>query len=117
VDRWNRLHPGMAPRVPYIVKALDGVEGPFIAATDFVKTVPDMIRPWMPGRFVSLGTDGFGRSDTREALRRFFEVDPENIAIAALHALSLDGKLPASEVEKAIRDLGVDPDKPDPLTT
>jgi len=77
--------------------------------------VPDFIRPWVTQRYVTLGTDGFGRSDTREALRRFFEVDAESIAIAALHALSQDGQIAASEVSKAIQDLGVDPDKLDPL--
>jgi pyruvate dehydrogenase E1 component len=114
-DRWNRLHPESDPRVPYLRRMLESVPGPFIAATDFVKTVPDFIRPWMAQRYVVLGTDGFGRSDTREALRRFFEVDAENIAIAALHALSLDGLIPAQEVALAIKDLGVDPEKLDPV--
>ena len=114
-DRWNRLHPENNPRVPYVQKILENVPGPYIAATDFVKTVPDFIRPWITQRYVTLGTDGYGRSDTREALRRFFEVDAESIAIAALHALSQDGLLKASEVSKAIKDLGVDPEKLDPL--
>ena len=81
-----------------------------------MKTVPDFIRPWITGRYVTLGTDGYGRSDTREALRRFFEVDPESIAIAALYALSQDGIIPVQEVSKAIKDLGVDPEKPNPYT-
>jgi pyruvate dehydrogenase E1 component len=114
-DRWNRLHPKSNPRVPYIQKVLGDVPGPFIAATDFVKTVPDLIRPWINRRYVVLGTDGFGRSDTREALRRFFEVDAENIAIAAMHALLQDGLIPVQRVTQAIADLGIDPDKPDPL--
>jgi pyruvate dehydrogenase E1 component len=114
-DRWNRLHPESNPRVPYVRQLLEDVPGPFVAATDFLKTVPDLIRPWVSQRYVTLGTDGFGRSDTREALRRFFEVDAENIAIAALHALSQDGLVPVQEVSKAIRDLGVDPEKLDPL--
>ena len=113
-ERWNRLHPGSDPRMPYVAKALDGVPGPFIAATDFMKALPDMIRQWVPGSYVTLGTDGFGRSDTREALRRFFEVDAENIVIAALYALSQEGEIPASVVASAIGDLGVEPDKPDP---
>jgi pyruvate dehydrogenase E1 component len=113
-DRWNRLHPESAPRAPYVRQVLQDVQGPIIAATDYVKTVPDFIRPWIAQRYVVLGTDGYGRSDTREALRRFFEVDPENIAIAALHALSQEGAIPAAEVARAIRDLGVDSDKPDP---
>jgi pyruvate dehydrogenase E1 component len=80
-----------------------------------MKTVPDLIRPWVNQRYIVLGTDGFGRSDTREALRRFFEVDAESIAIAAVHALSQDGLLPSREVAGAIIGLGVDPDKLDPL--
>ena len=114
-DRWNRLHPESDPRVPYVVEALRGVPGPIIAATDFMKTIPDLIRPWVTQRYVALGTDGYGRSDTREALRRFFEVDAESIAVAALHALSQDGKATASEVAAAIRDLDIDPEKPNPL--
>jgi pyruvate dehydrogenase E1 component len=114
-DRWNRLHPASDPRVPYVRKILADIPGPIIAATDFMKTVPDFIRPWISQRYVTLGTDGFGRSDTREALRRFFEVDAESIVIAALHALHQEGVIPAVKVEKAIKDLGVDPDKADPL--
>jgi pyruvate dehydrogenase E1 component len=114
-DRWNRLHPESAARTPYVVQALQGVPGPIIAATDYVRTVPDFIRPWIAQRYVVLGTDGYGRSDTREALRRFFEVDPENIAIAALHALSQEGAIAAADVARAIRELGIDPEKPNPL--
>jgi len=115
VDRWNRLHPEETPRKPYVVQALEGVPGPIVAATDYLKAVPDLIRPWVTQRFISLGTDGFGRSVTREALRRFFEVDSESIAAAALYALSQEGKIPPSEVSRAIKDLGIDPEKPDPL--
>jgi len=114
-DRWNRLHPESPPRVPYVAEVLDGARGPFVAATDFMKALPEMIRPWLPGRLVALGTDGYGRSDTREALRRFFEVDAESIVIAALHALAQEGAIPPARVAEAIRDLGVDPDKPDPI--
>jgi pyruvate dehydrogenase E1 component len=116
-DRWNRLHPASEPRQPYIAKILDGVQGPIIAASDFVKAVPDMIRPWVRQDFITLGTDGFGRSDTREALRRFFEVDAESIAVAALYALFKAGKVQAAEVASAIESLGIDPDKADPLNT
>jgi pyruvate dehydrogenase E1 component len=98
-----------------VVAALRDAQGPVVAVTDFMKTIPDLIRPWVMQRYVALGTDGYGRSDTREALRRFFEVDAESIAIAALHALAQDGLISASEVAAAIRDLGVDPEKPDPL--
>ena len=114
-DRWNRLHPQSDPRVPHVVDALRDVPGPVIAATDFMKAVPDMIRPWVAQRYVALGTDGYGRSDTREALRRFFEVDAESIAVAALHALAQEGAATAGEVAAAIRELGIDPEKPDPL--
>ncbi len=115
-DRWNRLHPESDPRVPYVASALAGVSSPIIAATDYMKALPDLIRPWITQRYVVLGTDGYGRSDTREALRRFFEVDPENIATAALHALSQEGQLPVAEVARAIRELGIDPEKSDPLS-
>jgi pyruvate dehydrogenase E1 component len=115
-DRWNRLHPESEPHTPYVVRAMEGMQGPVVAATDFVKTLPDLIRPWMSGNYITLGTDGFGRSDTREALRRFYEVDAESITVAALYALSRDGAIPAADVAKAIRTLGLDPDKPDPLS-
>ena len=114
-DRWNRLHPTAESRVPYVTSVLHNVPGPIVAVTDYLKAVPDLIRPWVTQRFVSLGTDGYGRSDTREALRRHFEVDAQNIAIAALHALAQEGKIQAREVEKAIRALGVDAEKLDPL--
>jgi pyruvate dehydrogenase E1 component len=114
-DRWNRLHPDEEPRRPYVSRVLDGAEGPVIAATDFLKTLPDLIRPWVRPRMVSLGTDGFGRSDTREALRRFFEVDAENIAVAALYALFEEGRIGAQEVARAIQRLGLDPEQPDPV--
>jgi pyruvate dehydrogenase E1 component len=114
-DRWNRLHPESEPRHPYVSETLKTVQGPIIAATDFMKTVPDLIRPWVTQRYITLGTDGYGRSDTREALRRFFEVDAESIAVAALYALFQDGMIPAEEVSKAIRKLEMDPEKPDPM--
>jgi pyruvate dehydrogenase E1 component len=114
-ERWNRLNPEQKPRVPYISKTLKKVSGPIVAVTDFVSALPDLVRPWIEQRFVSLGTDGYGRSDTREALRRHFEVDAESIVIACLNALHLDGKITAAEVSKAIQSLGIDPDKPDPL--
>jgi pyruvate dehydrogenase E1 component len=114
-DRWNRLHPEAEPWVPYVSQVLEGVEGPIVASTDFMKAIPDMIRPWVSQRFVTLGTDGFGRSDTREALRRHFEVDAECIVVAALHALSLEHKATAREVALAVEALGIDADKPDPV--
>jgi pyruvate dehydrogenase E1 component len=115
VDRWNRLHPEEKPRTPFVAEALASAEGPVVAASDFLKLVPDMIRPWVRQKFVSLGTDGFGRSDTREALRHHFEVDAQNIVVASLYALHQEGKLTARDVAAAIRDLGIDPEKLDPL--
>ena len=115
-ERHNRLHPLDASRVPYIVRALQGVSGPFIAASDYMKAVPDQIARFMPGRFVPLGTDGFGMSDTREALRRHFEVDAESIVIATLDALRQEGKADPGEVARAIDTLGLDADKVDAAT-
>jgi pyruvate dehydrogenase E1 component len=92
------------------------VPGPFIAASDYMKAVADQIARFVPGRFFPLGTDGFGMSDTREALRRHFEVDAECIAVAALNALRLEGKADGAEVARAIESLGIDPDKVDPVS-
>jgi pyruvate dehydrogenase E1 component len=107
----NRLHPEREPQVPYITRQLSGATGPFIAASDYMTLVQDQVARWIPGLYVPLGTDGYGMSDTREALRRHFEVDAECIAAAALSALHADGKLDAKTVAQGIRDLGVDPDK------
>jgi len=111
VERWNRHHPTEPPRKPYVEQVLEGVEGPFIAVTDYMKLVPDLIRRWIHGRYVSLGTDGFGMSDTRESLRRHFEVDAESIVIAALHALQREGQVEPALTAQAIEELGFDPDK------
>jgi pyruvate dehydrogenase E1 component len=113
-DRWNLLHAGEPARSPYVQQCLKDAPGPFVAATDYMRTVPDQIRQWVPGRYVSLGTDGFGRSDSRAALRRHFEVDRNYIAVAALKALADEGKLEASAVTAAMKALGVDPAKPVP---
>jgi pyruvate dehydrogenase E1 component len=115
-ERWNRLHPDAEQRVPYLAQALAGVEGPFITVSDYMKSMGDLIGRWMPGRVVPLGTDGYGMSDSREALRRHFEVDAENVVIAALDGLRLDGKLGADELARAIRELGVDPGKVEPAS-
>jgi pyruvate dehydrogenase E1 component len=115
-ERHNRLHPTEEPKVPYIVNALQGVPGPFIAASDYMKVLQDQVSRWIPGRYVVLGTDGFGMSDTREALRRHFEVDAECIVVAALDALRAEGKLTAQDVQRAIDELGVDPEKIDPMS-
>ncbi len=116
VERWNRLHPAEELRRPYIQKALDGVDGPIVAATDYMKVVPDQLAPWLNGRLVTLGTDGFGRSDNRQYLRRFFEVSSEAIVAAALSRLARDGKFDANQAAQAVRDLGLDPESPDPST-
>ncbi len=114
-ERHQRLHPEAAPRIPYIQQVLEGVEGPFIAASDYIKHTPDAISRWIPGRFVPLGTDGFGMSDTREALRRHFEVDAESIVLGVLDALKQDGKLSAKDVAAAIKQLGIDTDTIEPM--
>ena len=115
VERWNRLHPTETPRSAQVTQQLGAAPGPIVAVTDFMKSVPDQIAPYVPKRFVSLGTDGFGRSDTREALRRFFEIDAAHIEIAVLSALAADGVIDASVVASAISDHGIDPDAPNPL--
>lgn len=114
-ERWNRWHPKEAPKVPYLSKILQNVKGPFIAVSDWVKALPDLVSPWVPGGLCTLGTDGFGRSDTREGLRRFFEVDAENICVAALHQLSLTENFPKEKVAEAIKTFGLDPEKGEPL--
>ena len=113
-ERWNRLHPGETPKVPFVTKCLEGTEGVLIAASDYVKALPDSIDRWMPRRLTSLGTDGFGRSEGRVALRDHFEVDAKHIVQATLEALARDGKLKAADVQKAIKELGINPDKPNP---
>jgi pyruvate dehydrogenase E1 component len=116
-ERWNRLHPQAdAPRVPYVTRLLDGRAGPAIAATDYVRQVADQIRGWVPMAYTVLGTDGYGRSDTRANLRRFFEVDRYWIAHAAVAALAAEGKKTAADVARAIKEFGLDPDKPNPAT-
>ncbi|MEZ4234054.1 MAG: pyruvate dehydrogenase (acetyl-transferring), homodimeric type [Polyangiaceae bacterium] len=114
-ERHNRLRPLEEAHIPFIAQQLKDVEGPFIAATDYMKLVPDQVARWVPGRLVTLGTDGFGMSDTREGLRRHFEVDAESIALAALDALRLEGRIPAENVSKAIGELGIDAGKVDPM--
>ncbi|MCL5027456.1 MAG: pyruvate dehydrogenase (acetyl-transferring), homodimeric type [Bacteroidetes bacterium] len=115
VDRWNMLHPTETPKVPYITKMLKDEEGVFVAASDYVKALPDSIAKWFPRPLVGLGTDGFGRSEGRAGLRDFFEVDAKHIVIAALHALAVDNKIKNTVVEKAIKDYGIDPNKPNPI--
>jgi pyruvate dehydrogenase E1 component len=113
-ERWNRLHPGEKPRVPYVTQCLGGAEGVIVAASDYVKALPDAIDRWLPRRLTSLGTDGFGRSEGRASLRDFFEVDAKFITAATLHALAQEGAIDAEVVKKAIKDLGINPEKPNP---
>ncbi len=115
-QRWNMLHPRENPRVPYVTACLGDAPGVLVAATDYAKALPDSISPWLPGPLVSLGTDGFGRSDTRTALRDFFEVDARFVTLATLAALARDQKVSGEVVQKAIRDLEIDPKKPNPAT-
>jgi pyruvate dehydrogenase E1 component len=115
VERWNRLHPGEPARVPAITRALENTAGPVVAASDFMKAVPDMVSRWVRAPFTSLGTDGFGRSDTREALRRHFEIDAEHIVIATLAALCQQGQVPPGVVARAVRDFQIDPETIEPL--
>ncbi len=114
-ERWNMLHPSEAPRKSYLQSSLEKETGVFVAVSDCMKLVPDQIAPWVPGGLTTLGTDGFGRSDTRENLRRFFEVDAEITVIATLYALAKKGSVPKETVAKAIKDLGVNPEKVFPI--
>jgi pyruvate dehydrogenase E1 component len=116
VARWNMLHPSEPAKKTYVEEALAGHAGPFIAASDYMKTVADQIRQWVPGRYVALGTDGFGRSDSRAELRRFFEVDRHYVVVAALKALADEGKIDAQTVNVAMKKFGIDPEKSNPLT-
>ncbi|HMO91862.1 MAG TPA: pyruvate dehydrogenase (acetyl-transferring), homodimeric type [Pirellulaceae bacterium] len=115
VQRWNMLHPTEKPRQSYLDQLFQGVEGPFIAASDYVRGHTEQIRQYLPGDFYTLGTDGMGRSDTRKTLRRHFEVDAESVVIATLFQLSKQGKIKPEEVAKAIKELDFDPEKVDPL--
>jgi pyruvate dehydrogenase E1 component len=114
-DRWNRLHPGEKPHVPYVTSTLGDAPGVLVAASDYLKTLPNMISKWLPRRLATLGTDGFGRSEGRAALREFFEVDARFIALATLHELFVDGKIERSVIDKAITELGINPEKVNPV--
>jgi pyruvate dehydrogenase E1 component len=116
VERWNLLHPEEPPRKTYVQEALGGQTGPFVAATDYMKIVPDQIRQWVPGPYVVLGTDGYGRSDSRAELRRFFEVNRHYVVVAALKALADEKKIDVQVVVQAMESFGIDSEKPNPLT-
>jgi len=109
-EHWNRLHPSEEPKVPYVTRVFEDEEGPIVAVSDWVKGVPEQISRWVPGVYSILGTDGFGRSDTRAALRRHFRIDPQNIAVAVLYELSLSGTVKREAVAEAIKRFDLDPE-------
>ena len=115
-ERWNRLHPREPARVPYVTECLGDADGPIVAVTDFMKSVPDQIARFVPQPFLPLGTDGYGFSDTRAALRRHFEVDAPHIVVAVLEGLARTGDVKAEAVAEAIRRYDLDPDRADPRT-
>jgi pyruvate dehydrogenase E1 component len=115
-ERWNLLHPEEKPRLSYVEQCLNDRKGPVVAASDYVRTFADQIRPYVKRRYVTLGTDGFGRSDFRRKLREFFEVNRNYVALAALKALADEGELPLKTVSEAIKRYGIDPAKPNPVT-
>jgi pyruvate dehydrogenase E1 component len=116
-DRWNMLHPGETPRVPYVTQQLEDAEGVFVAASDYMKVLPESIAQWIPRPIVALGTDGFGRSENRVSLRDFFEVDAKHIVLATLTALARDKQLDRKILKAAVKELGINPEKPNPANT
>jgi pyruvate dehydrogenase E1 component len=113
-ERWNMLHPGEPAKTPYVTTTLKDAPGPFIAASDYMKVLPESLAKWVPGQLVSLGTDGFGRSENRAALRDFFEVDAKHIVLATLVALAREKKINLDLVRQAVRDLEINPEKLNP---
>jgi pyruvate dehydrogenase E1 component len=113
-ERWNMLHPGETTKIPYVSKCLKDAEGVLVAASDYMKVLPEAIAQWMPRPLVSLGTDGFGRSEGRASLRDFFEVDAKHIVLATLQALARDKKIESNSVKQAIKELGINPEKANP---
>ena len=113
-ERWNRLHPAEAPKRTVIEEAIDGVVGPIVAATDYMKLVPDQLSPWIGKRLITLGTDGFGRSENRDVLRKFFEVNAGSIVCATLSGLARDGQLDAHRAAEAFHEMGVPTEGADP---
>ena len=116
IERHNRMHPEEVPQISYVSQQLAGQKGPVIAATDYMRLYADQIRPYIDAPYVTLGTDGYGRSDTRAKLRHFFEVDAKFIVVAALQALAEQKEVPASMVRDAIKRYGIDSEKLDPVT-
>jgi pyruvate dehydrogenase E1 component len=116
-DRWNMLHPGETPCIPFVTQQLEDAQGVFIAASDYMKVLPESIAQWVPRPIVALGTDGFGRSENRASLRDFFEVDAKHIVLATLSALVRDKQMDRQVVQTAIQELGINPEKPNPANT
>ena len=116
-DRWNMLHPGGTPRVPFVSQALKDAPGVLVAASDYMKVLPESIAQWLPRPLVALGTDGFGRSESRVALRDFFEVDAKHIVLATLTALAREKQVKADVLQQAVKDLGINPEKANPANT
>ena len=116
-ERWNMLHPGQPAKVPYVTQCLKGAPGVFVAASDYMKVLPESIAQWVPGRLFSLGTDGFGRSESRAALRDFFEVDAKHIVLATLTALARESKIKPEDLQRAVRELNINPDKLNPVNS
>ena len=113
-ERWNMLHPGSTASVPFVTQKLKDTQGVLVAASDYMKVLPESISQWMPRPLVALGTDGFGRSEGRTALRDFFEVDAKHIVLATLTALSREKKIEAKAIQQAINELGINPEKANP---
>jgi pyruvate dehydrogenase E1 component len=116
-ERWNLLHPGAPSRVPYVTQSLADAPGVLVAASDYLKALPDSIDKWLPRPLTTLGTDGFGRSENRAGLREFFEVDYRYVIIAALGALARDGKIDMSIVQQALKTHNINPEKPNPAVS
>ena len=116
-ERWNMLHPGDTPRVPFVTQSLKDAPGVFVAASDYMKVLPESISQWVPRPLVALGTDGFGRSESRASLRDFFEVDAKHIVLATLNALARDQQIKLEAVQQAVKDLGINPSKPNPASS
>ncbi|MDY3562497.1 pyruvate dehydrogenase (acetyl-transferring), homodimeric type [Gemmata sp. JC673] len=115
-ERHNRLHPDTTKKTPHVTQVLGNTKGPIVATSDYMRALPETVAPYLNGRLLALGTDGFGRSETRKALRRFFEVDAENVVVAALYSLFQQGQLDPGTVKKAVAELGISPDSPHPWT-
>ena len=116
-ERWNMLHPGETPKVPFVTRQLEHTEGVLVAASDYMKVLPESVSQWMPRPLVALGTDGFGRSENRASLRDFFEVDAKHIVLATLHALERERKIEPKTVNQAIKELGINPEKRNPAVS